>query len=152
MRLKIEINSREHFSELGYTKNPLEVSSRWWSGEAHVTSFELDELLATKLRALFQRKKGRDLFDLWHAIDQQLTSPGRIVDCFDRYMSESGARVTRAMFEENVARKLDDPVFRSDMTPLLRPGFSWDIDHAGEVVREELIALLPGEPWRGHGA
>ena len=149
-RLKIEINSREHFSEFGYTKNPLEVSSRWWSGKADMTSFELDELLGTKLRALFQRKKGRDLFDLWHAIDRKLTSPGRIVACFERYIRESGARVTRAMFEENLARKLNDPVFGSDMTPLLRPGLSWDIDRAGEVVREELIALLPGEPWRGH--
>ncbi len=150
LRLKIEINSREHFSEFGYTKNLLDVNSRWWSGNADVTSFELDGLLGTKLRALFQRKKGRDLFDLWYAIDQQLISPERIVACFDRYMRESGASVTRAIFEENVTRKLDDPVFRSDMTPLLRPGLSWDIDHAGEVVGKELIALLPGEPWRGH--
>lgn len=148
MRLKIEINSREHFSELGHTYHPFSVSSRWWSGKVDVTSFELDELLGTKLRALFQRKKGRDLFDLWHAIDRQVSSPERIVACFDRYMRESGVRVTRAVFEENLARKLTDSVFRADMTPLLRPELSWDIDHAGDTVRKELIALLPGDPWR----
>ncbi len=148
MRLKIEINSREHFSELGHTHHPFTVSSRWWSGTANVTSFELDELLGTKLRALFQRKKGRDLFDLWYAIYRQASSPERIVACFDRYMRESGVRVTRAIFEENLARKLTDSVFRADMTPLLRPELSWDIDHAGDNVRKELIALLPGDPWR----
>lgn len=148
MRLKIEINSREHFSELGHTHQPFSVSSRWWSGTANVTSFELDELLGTKLRALFQRKKGRDLFDLWYAIHRRASSPERIVACFDRYMRESGVRVTRAIFEENLARKLTDSVFRADMTPLLRPELSWDIDHAGDNVRKELIALLPGDPWR----
>jgi len=148
MRLKIEINSREHFSELGHTHHPFSVSSRWWSGAANVTSFELDELLGTKLRALFQRKKGRDLFDLWYAIDGQASSPERIVACFDRYMRESGNRVSRAVFEENLAKKLTDSVFRADMTPLLRPGLSWDIDRAGDTVKKELITRLPGDPWR----
>jgi predicted nucleotidyltransferase component of viral defense system len=148
MRLKIEINSREHFSELGHTHHPFSVSSRWWSGTADVTSFELDELLGTKLRALFQRKKGRDLFDLWFAIDRKASSPERIVACFNRYMRESGVRVTRAVFEENLAKKLTDSVFRADMTPLLRPELSWDIDRAGDTVKKELIARLPGDPWR----
>lgn len=150
MRLKIEINSREHFSELGHIHHAFSVSSRWWSGTADVTSFELDELLGTKLRALFQRKKGRDLFDLWYAVDRQASSPERIVACFYRYMRESGVRVTRAVFEENLARKLTDSVFRADMTPLLRPELSWDIDRAGDIVKKELITRLPGDPWRTH--
>jgi len=64
LRLKIEINSREHFTELGYVRLPFGMRSRWWSGDTEVTTFALDELLGTKLRALYQRKKGRDLFDL----------------------------------------------------------------------------------------
>jgi len=99
MRLKIEINSREHFTELGHTSIALEVRSRWWSDVAQVTTFELDELLATKLRALYQRKKGRDLFDLSYALRKHAASPQRIVSCFDRYMREAGARVSRAVSE-----------------------------------------------------
>ncbi len=148
MRLKIEINSREHFSALGLAHLPFEVRSRWWSGTATVTCFELDELLGTKLRALFQRKKGRDLFDLWHAVEQGKASPERIVECFDRYMAESSQRVTRAVYEESFAGKLDDPVFRADMTPLLRSGLSWDVDRAAGAVMEALISRLPGDPWR----
>ncbi len=66
--LKIEINTREHFSVLGFDHQHLEVHNPWWAGQTDVTTFAMDELLGTKLRALYQRKKGRDLFDLWLAI------------------------------------------------------------------------------------
>jgi len=33
-----------------------------------VLTFEPAELVATKLRALYQRRMGRDLFDLWLAL------------------------------------------------------------------------------------
>ena len=39
------------------------MASRWYSGTAAIATFEINELLATKLRALYQRRKGRDLFD-----------------------------------------------------------------------------------------
>ncbi len=44
------------------------IDSPWFNGHAAVATFELAELIATKIRALFQRKKGRDLFDLWLAV------------------------------------------------------------------------------------
>ncbi|MCP3996398.1 MAG: nucleotidyl transferase AbiEii/AbiGii toxin family protein [bacterium] len=60
-RLKLQINTREHESVFGLISRPLAVDSRWFSGSSEVTIYELDELLATKLRALYQRKKGREL-------------------------------------------------------------------------------------------
>jgi predicted nucleotidyltransferase component of viral defense system len=95
MRLKIEINSREHFTELGLVKVPFEVDSQWFRGQADVSTFPVDELLGTKLRALYQRKKGRDLFDLWYALSQGKANPDTLVACFDRYMIEGGHAVTR---------------------------------------------------------
>jgi len=64
-------------------------------------------------------------------------------------MSEEGRAVTRAQFEENLAGKRTDPDFRDDVTPLLRPGFSWDFDSAMEAVSRTLVVRLPGDPWRG---
>jgi predicted nucleotidyltransferase component of viral defense system len=61
LKLKVEINSREHFTVYGLQQHRFDVSSRWFSGSADVRTYELDELLGTKLRALYQRKKGRDL-------------------------------------------------------------------------------------------
>ncbi len=63
MRLKVEINSREQFTVFGFESRRCEVVSRWFNGVATVRTYQLDELLGTKLRALYQRKKARDLFD-----------------------------------------------------------------------------------------
>lgn len=90
MRLKLEINSREHFTELGHVGVPFEIRSRWWSGTTTITTFELDEMLGTKLRALYQRRKGRDIFDLWYALTLGVAVPERVVACFERYMREGG--------------------------------------------------------------
>ena len=93
---------------LGLRTRRFEVRSRWFSGSADLRTYELDELLATKLRALYQRRKGRDLFDLALALGGGGASSERIVEVFARYMSEEGARVTRAMFERNLAEKRRD--------------------------------------------
>lgn len=55
MRVKIEINSREHFSVMGFIKLPFRVKNSWHTGDALITTYKIEELLATKLRALYQR-------------------------------------------------------------------------------------------------
>jgi len=149
LKLKVEINSREHFTVYGLKNHRFEVSSRWFSGAADVHTYELDELLGTKLRALYQRKKGRDLFDLGLALQREGVSPERILEVFARYMNEDGGRVTRAMFEQNLAAKKTDKVFTADLTPLLASGETWNFDAAYDRVWRELVRKLPGEPWKG---
>jgi len=58
MRLKVEINTREHFSVEGFRNVPFSVDSRWFQGSCEITSYTLEELLGTKTRALYQRRKG----------------------------------------------------------------------------------------------
>lgn len=144
LRLKVEINSREHFSVYGLAKAPFAVGSRWFTGAADVVTYQLDELLGTKLRALYQRRKGRDLFDLAVAIEQNAVDPARLVAAFTAYMEHGGHDVTRAAFQQNLAEKLRDPQFDADIGPLLVPGRTWDIDEAARSVSERLLALLPG--------
>ena len=79
-------------------------------------TFAIEELTATKIRALFQRSKGRDLFDLWLAVDQAGVSPGAIAECFDPYRPD-GWTVARAL--DNLAAKLDDSTFTTDLEPLV---------------------------------
>ena len=64
LRLRLEINSREHFAEHGHVRVPFEVKSEWWSGKADVTTFSLDELPGTKLRSLNHRPRQRDHVEL----------------------------------------------------------------------------------------
>lgn len=67
LRLKIEINCREHFAELGWEKKDFRVQSNWFEGSCSLTTYKLEGLLGTKTRALYQRRKGRDLYDLYQA-------------------------------------------------------------------------------------
>jgi predicted nucleotidyltransferase component of viral defense system len=149
LKLKVEINCREHFTVDGFTKHRFEVASRWFTGAADVHTYSLDELLGTKLRALWQRKKGRDLFDLGLALVRCGAPPQRIVDIFARYLEAEGTKVTRAMFERNLAAKRSDPVFSADLSPLLAHGHAWDFEATFDRVCRELVALLPGQPWKG---
>src|SRR5262249_45177615 len=105
-------------------------------------------LLGTKLRALYQRRKGRDLFDIATALAQGAADPVRVLAAFSRYMAQGGHRVTRAMFEENLAAKLEDQRFVSDISPLLATGQAWDAGQAATLVMDALCPLLPGDPWK----
>ena len=149
LRLKIEINSREHFHVLDLAQKRFGIRSRWFSGTAQIPTYALDELLGTKLRALYQRKKGRDLFDLWWASRQVEVDFDRVVHCLVEYLAAEGHSVSRAEFEANLAGKLQDPVFLADLQPLLAPGITWDLDSAVEWAFEEITPRLRGNPWKG---
>jgi len=149
MRLKVEINSREHFSILGFEKILFSVDSPWFRGASDIVTYPLDEILATKLRALYQRKKGRDLFDLVSALESGRVDASRVVTAFTAYMERNGSPVTRAQFERNLSIKLRDPRFRADIEPLLSQGCRWNVDEASRDVSGQFIALLPGAPWKG---
>lgn len=143
LRLKVEVNTREHFAEHGFRRVPFEVASRWFNGACDITTYDLDELLGTKLRALYQRRKGRDLFDIATALSRGIADPARIVAAFRRYMDEGGHHVMRAELEENLAAKLEDKRFLSDIPPLLAAGQTWDAASAAALVVGRLCPLLP---------
>lgn len=149
LRLKVEINSREHFTVLGFEKRNFDVRSRWFSGSASILTYPLDELLGTKVRALYQRKKGRDLFDLWTACTTTKVLPERVIGCFLRYMENEGRRVSRAEFERNLLAKRDDPGFLADVGPLLIDARAYNVHQAVDFVMKQLAPLIPGEPWQG---
>ncbi len=148
LRLKVEINSREHFTVLGYRKFRFEMASRWHTGTASISTYGIDELLGTKLRALYQRKKGRDLFDLWHAASALKVSAETVVECFLRYLEHEGHSVSRAEFEMNLFEKLRDRRFLDDMAPLLTTGTNWDYRAAALYVLQSLAPLMPGGEWQ----
>ncbi|MBI4602956.1 MAG: nucleotidyl transferase AbiEii/AbiGii toxin family protein [Planctomycetes bacterium] len=149
LRLKIEINVREHFSVLGIQKRRFVVDNPWFRQESEVTVYPIDEILGTKLRALYQRKKGRDLFDLWLRLDRGLVDAEAVIECFRRYMLHGGTPVSRAEFEANLAAKARDAAFHEDVRRLVAAGVSYDPQDAIVAVRRDLVARLPGEPWKG---
>lgn len=148
-RVKLEINTREHFAVQGFLSRSVEVKNGWFSGKAEVETFTMPELLATKLRALYQRKKGRDLFDLDLGLDHPEFDLVLLLQAFEQYMRVSGTPVTRAQFEANMAAKIADASFRTDVRALLRTGVEHDPKKAWARVHQGIVTHLPGEPWKG---
>ena len=148
MRLKVEINTREHGSQVPMRRQDFAVSNPWFEGAAAVMTYAAEELLGTKLRALYQRKKGRDLFDLWQALTLLRLDDGGVVAMFGEYLQREGTRITRAQFERNLVQKEGMPEFLGDILPLLPSGADYDPTEALRLVRVRLIEKLPGRAWR----
>ncbi len=144
MKVKIETNCREHFSVLGWQKKPFKVESDWFKGECHINTYCLEELLGTKLRALYQRKKGRDLFDLWKALHSADVNATSIIHCYKEYMrfALNKSIPTRKQFLLNLDAKRNDPEFLGDTTSLLRPDEKYDSDEAFNLIIERLVELM----------
>ncbi|MEX0812461.1 MAG: nucleotidyl transferase AbiEii/AbiGii toxin family protein [Chitinophagales bacterium] len=140
LRLKIEINCREHFNVLGWEEHPFEMQSDWFSGTAQITTYKIEELLATKLRALYQRKKGRDLFDLYYAFDKLNPDIDKLLYCYEKYMGYSdGKSPTKKQFLINIEEKKTDLEFWGDMEGLLRSDIEFGMDNAFEWLIENLL-------------
>ena len=139
MRIKIELNTFERSPARPTVMRTLNVDSPWFSGTADVPTFALEELVATKIRALFQRTKGRDLFDLWLAVKRAGVRPTDIAACFDPYRPD-GWTVARAT--ANLDAKLVNQEFRMDIEKLVTDwpaGFS--MQTAGEVAHAVLGSI-----------
>jgi predicted nucleotidyltransferase component of viral defense system len=142
LRLKVEINSREHFSVLGPVLRPFGVTTRWFTGTCDIPTYRLEELLGTKLRALYQRRKGRDLFDIWLGLTAGKAQPDLIAQCFQRYMEASGLRVSSREYRLNMEQKMEHPDFIHDTDDLLRPGILFDRAAAYAKVEKDVLTLL----------
>jgi len=132
MRIKVEMNTYERTPALPVTTVPYAVNSPWFRGSAHV---------ATKIRALYQRREGRDLFDMWLAVEHLGLSPEAIASCFGPYRPE---KWTPGLALKNLGAKLEDGEFRTDlaaMVPEWPDGYT--IDSGAEAVRRVIAAVAP---------
>jgi len=136
IRLKVEINCREHFNVLGLTQHNFSINNQWFSGNCVITTYHLEELLGTKLRALYQRRKGRDLFDLYKAVSTQNINAEKVVQCYREYMNFSVDNPpTVKEYLQNMELKLRDDEFLGDTNLLLRSGEQYDPVDAWELVK-----------------
>lgn len=144
MKLKIEINCREHFTALGFVKIPFAVNSRWYKGSCNINTYKLEELLGTKLRALYQRKKGRDLYDLYQAfIKNSEIDINEVIKCYYNYMNHSNEEAPdRELYINNMEEKMNDPEFIGDTTALIRPEENWNPVEAYKLIKTEIFEKL----------
>lgn len=144
MRLKLEINCREHFNVLDWVDFPFAVMSGWFEGTCKIRTYSINELLGTKLRALYQRTKGRDLFDLDYARRNTDINIDEILECFREYIVFATEKKppSQKVFLQNIKAKENDPDFTGDMEALLRPEIEYNQQEAFEWLKDELIARI----------
>jgi len=148
-KLKIEINITERFTVNGFKQYHFSMEDNWFSSNALITSYDINELIGTKLRALHQRSKGRDLFDLYWVIKNELINCKDVVNIFINYCENKNDKVTRALFEETFQSKLENKEFLDDILSLLpRKNASWAPDQAVQIIKERIVELLPGNPLK----
>jgi predicted nucleotidyltransferase component of viral defense system len=150
LKLKVEINTREHGSLFGIKPYPFAVESDWYQGKTEIASFEPEELFGTKLRALLQRRKNRDLFDLHRGLEHLALNTGKLITCFDHYLALEGNPITRAVAEQRMLEKLTRSLVE-DVAPLLPAGVRFNDDdamQAFERVWKELIVRIKGDAWK----
>lgn len=142
LRVKIEINCREHFSVFGYQKMPYKVESRWFAGQGNLVTYSIEELLGSKIRALFQRKKGRDLFDIWYCFKQHDVDIDKVLQAFSAFIKHDRLVISREEYLDNVNAKLSDPDFQNDLTGLIRPGIEFDFNKSWDFLKTDLFLKM----------
>lgn len=150
LKLKVEINTREQESLFGVRHYHFAVESDWYQGMAEIASFEPEELFGTKFRALLQRRRNRDLFDLGEGLKGLALDTDRLVASFEHYLSLEGISMTRAVAEQRMPEKLTRSL-TEDIAPLLPAGIQFSDDDAVEAfgrVWNALVARLKGDAWK----
>ncbi len=138
-KLKVEVNTREPFHITPIKQVPFSFESDWWSGSTHITTYCIEELMATKMRAVYQRRKGRDLFDAWYVFSKGLANIEKVVAMFHAYNEYNGTKITRQMFIQNMQEKKNNADFRQDITALLPLDTDYDFGTAFDFFMREII-------------
>jgi predicted nucleotidyltransferase component of viral defense system len=141
----VEANVTERTPHRAVVEIPFSFPFREKTIQSRIKGYDIHEMLGTKMRAMFQRKRGRDLFDLYWALTKS-PSPvdsAAIIESFQHYMKQEGTTAGRAEFVAILESHLKDRGFCSDMEPLLRGGIIYTPQSAGRHVRDKLLNLLP---------
>ncbi len=149
LTIEVEVNVTviERTPKFELQRLPFELDFRGGAVSATIVSYNINEMLGTKMRAMLQRKKGRDLFDLYWALTSQSALPvdaSRVIEAFTHYMRDEGTHVTRAEFASHLDRCLADKAgFCRDMAALLKHDLDYRPEDAAGVIESRLLALLP---------
>jgi hypothetical protein len=159
-RLKVEVSFIERFAILGRVALPLLSSP--FDEPLTVNTYHLEELTSTKLRALYDRHKGRDIYDLFRIADFDLDEAA-VRKMVLYYFYRANKVFHYPTFVNNVECKLAERGFRDDVRSLIRHGieldweatcqqvlahfaFLGDLDDRDQIFLD-LAKLLLGKPY-----
>lgn len=148
--LKVEVNTNECQPLFALTNVAVLVPlNEGAPKQLDVLSYDLNEMLGTKLRALLQREHGRDLFDIFWAYNNAAKStlatsfdPAKVAEAFRHYMAQEGSTFSKENIAMELERRMKSVKFRKDMDGYLATGQSYDIDKAHAEFIEVFLPHL----------
>jgi predicted nucleotidyltransferase component of viral defense system len=141
----VEANVTERRPHRSVVEMPFSFPFRDKPIQTEIKGYDIHEMLGTKMRALFQRRRGRDLFDLYWALTKSRNpvDPSAVIESFQHYLKQESTRAGRVEFIGILEGHLEDGGFCSDTESLLRHGIDYDPRSAGNYVIDNLLNLLP---------
>lgn len=146
LRFDVEINAPQHFVVLDFAKHPFSVVSRGHAESPDIPTFELDELLATKMETIYRAPQWPGSVRSGHWSGTRAERCGANRGCVMAYIDREGSLVTCPMSGRNLAGKIGDPQFNAGLSSPLRPGFERQPKDAARAVSGRLTLFLPAEP------
>jgi hypothetical protein len=98
-----------------------------------INTYHVEELTSTKLRALYDRRKGRDVYDLYRIADLDLNEAA-VRKMVLYYFYRANKVFHYPTFVSNVELKIEERGFRDDVRALIRPGAKLDWETACQQV------------------
>ena len=141
-RIKLEINFMERVPVYKIAEKGISI----FDVHLKARTYEIEELFATKLRALFMRSASRDLFDVYCLLKNKIPFDElRLKKCFIFYFCLAG---DFRKIDADVISGIDADDARKFLLPLLGKGVKMDMSDAFLALSgfaAKILALDPGE-------
>ena len=126
---KMEISHIERFPVLDPVEKQLETTE----GKLGIATYQLEELTATKLRALFERLKGRDIYDLYFVSKLKL-KPAITRKLFLYYFYRSRKVFNSKVYFRNLAARYSLGSYVDDVSRFVKPTVEFSLKEATKHV------------------
>lgn len=110
-RVKIDIQREIKSDSSAYQYRQFAIDNPWCSKQASVRSNTAEDIVASKVLALFQRSRPRDLFDMWAAIKAGIVTYVDVASRFASYRPDNPERWNTSKAARSLMAKLSDPSY-----------------------------------------
>ncbi|MHB8565711.1 MAG: nucleotidyl transferase AbiEii/AbiGii toxin family protein [Nitrososphaerales archaeon] len=87
-------------------------------GETNVTTYMLEELLSTKIRAFYDRFKGRDIYDIWAANGKKALDNNALRKMFLYYIYRDRKEFSPKIFSSHLEEAVTSRAIEGMQSPL----------------------------------
>lgn len=120
LRVKVDIQRAPRQLPGGAERPDFHVDSPWFQGGGPVPAFPPEEIIASKVIAVYQRKRSRDLFDLWAAIRSGLIEATDVAASYGTYRPPDPEHWTARQAARSLIERVTDHEYVAELAELAR--------------------------------